>query len=65
MHPDRTRSSTVVARLPPIEAPPRFAASSLVWAGGMLVLSFLLAAAIPRKRRVSDQTNVGADAEQR
>ncbi len=55
-HPDRVRSSTVVAEFPPVEDPPRFAARALPWAFGMLVVSFLFAALLPRRRRAPESS---------
>lgn len=57
-HPDRPATSTVVAAMPPMEAPPRFVSKSLLWMVALLVVSFLLAAVIPRKRKVSIKTSM-------
>ncbi len=49
-HPDRDAPPSVAA-VPPV-APPRFALGGLVWSAALLVLSFLVAALLPRKRKV-------------
>lgn len=49
-HPDRDKPPYYAA-VSPVD-PPRFAANGLVFSLGMLVLSFLLAALVPRKRKV-------------
>lgn len=49
-HPERDKPPYYSAVSP--VAPPRFAAAGFVWTLGMLVLSFLLAALVPRKRKV-------------
>lgn len=50
-HPDRDKPPHFTA-VPPA-APPRFALKGLVWTFALLVLSFLLAAMIPRRRKVA------------
>ena len=50
-HPDRP--ATARAPLVPPREPPRFSAQGVVWTLALLVLSFLLAAMIPRTRKVS------------
>lgn len=50
MHPDRD-PPPFYETVNPVE-PPRFAASGLVWTIGLLVLSFLVAGILPRKRKV-------------
>lgn len=57
-HPDRPRTSTVVVAMPPMEAPPRFAGRALLWMVALIVISFLLAALIPRRRKVSIKTTI-------
>jgi pSer/pThr/pTyr-binding forkhead associated (FHA) protein len=52
-HPDRTRTSSVVTAPPVTIEPARFATKSLPWILGLLVLSFLGGAIIPRKRKVA------------
>ena len=49
-HPDRDKPPYYAA-VRPVE-PPRFATTGFVWTLGLLVLSFLLAALVPRKRKV-------------
>lgn len=49
-HPDRD-PAPFVAQVAP-RSPPRFALEGVVWSFGLLVLSFLVAAILPRKRKV-------------
>ncbi len=54
-HPDRPRPTDPVtaAQLPPPAEPPRFALQGLIFSAALLVLAFILAAVIPRQRKVA------------